>query len=523
MRKGTSGAPSECSSTDWREASDELQDFLSSDYVELFDAEDGTTTPATSSRCLPLEYDCGSGSRRGSELFFESASPQNVVTLSPRRAAVRTRFSADVRVDADGRRRVDDYQVLDLVGRGAFSTVELCERRTPTQVELFALKTMRKSSLKRLKTGWGPKKNALMSVRREIAIMKRLDHPNVVTLHEVIDDDQRDRIYLVLEYVDCGPVLRPSLIPNTYEAVDEATARAAFRDILRGLEYLHFLNVLHYDVKPENILLRSDGLAKLCDFGVSKVVSGGGGGGEGASRHRTFFPPDLPEPPPRRPREDDEGVVDAATVEAAVPPAPRPRHPPPSSSSRRGRRSLRRKRSPPPIAGVKDFHATTPAFTAPELCSPRRAAHFVGGAVDVWGLGATLHAMLAGSPPFVRESDAATFDAIAFTDLDPSLATSASADPAALRVLLESTLAKDARRRMDVKAAMLAEWTNVGFEPLRPTTYRGVPPVSPEEIEAAVAGVNKLAVATRIKTAMSRLVQRTRDRLRRKKKNGRDH
>ena len=553
---------SECSSTDWQEAEDELQDFLSCDYVELYDKG----TRRHSYRSLPLE-----GSRRGSKLLEASPSSRNVVVLTPRKP-VPTQFSATVRVDKlSGRRVINGYEILNLVGRGAFSTVELCRRREPqaeeqplsrplekkseasssfaaegdSGEELFALKTMRKSSLKRLKTGWGPNKNALISAKREIAIMKKLEHPNIVTLHEIIDDHQRDRMYLVLEYVDCGPILRPSLIGrvNNYEAIDESTARACFRDVLRGLEYLHFQNVVHYDVKPENILLRSDGVAKLCDFGVSKVFRRGptttttnkhtSDGATTVNAPRRFFADDdddydvasppttptttlphstlpIPLPPPKR----TPGVILTTTDDEKdddqLKESPRPKNLTPPYMPRR---RLRRKRSPPPIAGAKEFIATTPAFTAPELCSPRRSTFFVGGAVDVWGLAATLHAMLTGSPPFVADNDVATFDAIAMTDFDASLAISASAEPASLRILLDSMLVKDARRRMDVKQAMRADWTNVDFEVLEPTQYEGVEPVTCEEIDSAVSGISKIAVATRIKTAMRRAINRTRERL----------
>ena len=83
-----------------------------------------------------------------------------------------------------------------------------------------------------------------------VACMKLLRHPNVVTLHEVIDDENCNKLYLVIDYVkggplmdDCGARLVPSL------------ARSYFRDILNGLEYLHFQNVIHQDLKPENLLV----------------------------------------------------------------------------------------------------------------------------------------------------------------------------------------------------------------------------------------------------------------------------
>ena len=60
--------------------------------------------------------------------------------------------------------------------------------------------------------------------------------------------------------------------PLGYIAVPLANARPYFRDILQGLEYLHFQGVIHRDLKPENILLDAEGVVKLADFGLSVVV-----------------------------------------------------------------------------------------------------------------------------------------------------------------------------------------------------------------------------------------------------------
>jgi len=105
-----------------------------------------------------------------------------------------------------------------------------------------------------------------------VAITKHLKHRNLVTLYEVIDDPSHHTLYLVLEYCERGPLLKAGK-DTPYEPISEDNNRRATRDVLRGLEYLHSVNVVHRDLKPENIVLDGKGTAKLCDFGVSRVVS----------------------------------------------------------------------------------------------------------------------------------------------------------------------------------------------------------------------------------------------------------
>ena len=114
--------------------------------------------------------------------------------------------------------------------------------------------------------------NTHLTVRTQVAITKHLKHRNLVTLYEVIDDPSHHTLYLVLEYCERGPLLKAGK-DKPYEPISEEANRRATRDVLRGLEYLHSVNVVHRDLKPENIVLDGNGTAKLCDFGVSRVVS----------------------------------------------------------------------------------------------------------------------------------------------------------------------------------------------------------------------------------------------------------
>lgn len=113
---------------------------------------------------------------------------------------------------------------------------------------------------------------ALTDVRREVSILKTLQHPNIVNLVEVIDDPDSDHFYMVLEYVEGKLVYDAS---GMCGGIEEDTARRYLRDIISGLMYLHAHDIVHGDIKPENILVTGNGTAKICDFSVSHAFEDG--------------------------------------------------------------------------------------------------------------------------------------------------------------------------------------------------------------------------------------------------------
>ncbi|CAI0397764.1 unnamed protein product [Linum tenue] len=119
------------------------------------------------------------------------------------------------------------------------------------------LKSFHKSHLLKLRVA--PSETAMSDVLREVLIMKMLQHPNIVNLIEVIDDPNTDHFYMVLEYVDgkwvwegCGP-------PG---GIGEHTTRKYLRNIVSGLMYLHAHNIVHGDIKPDNLLDDNDELRR---------------------------------------------------------------------------------------------------------------------------------------------------------------------------------------------------------------------------------------------------------------------
>uniref|UniRef100_A0A3B5L1M9 non-specific serine/threonine protein kinase n=1 Tax=Xiphophorus couchianus TaxID=32473 RepID=A0A3B5L1M9_9TELE len=109
-------------------------------------------------------------------------------------------------------------------------------------------------------------KGPLERVYQEIAILKKLDHPNVVKLVEVLDDPREDHLYM-------GMFWAVMEVP-TDKPFSEEKARFYFRDLLRGIEYLHYQRIIHRDIKPSNLLVGEDGHIKIADFGVSNQFEG---------------------------------------------------------------------------------------------------------------------------------------------------------------------------------------------------------------------------------------------------------
>eukprot|EP01080_Neovahlkampfia_damariscottae_P000579 gene579-8089_t len=168
-----------------------------------------------------------------------------------------------VGLDEDGNKTINEYTILSTLGSGAFAKVKLCMNSTNDKP--FAVKIINKSLLKSKIVSSGV--NALDLARRECLILKKLHHPNIVKLIEVIDDPENNKMFFVMEYVENGPVWKQGSPP-----FEEEVARKYTIDILEGLHYLHRKNIIHRDIKPENLLLDHNNVVKLSDFGVSEIL-----------------------------------------------------------------------------------------------------------------------------------------------------------------------------------------------------------------------------------------------------------
>ncbi|XP_016126649.1 calcium/calmodulin-dependent protein kinase kinase 2 [Sinocyclocheilus grahami] len=179
--------------------------------------------------------------------------------------------------------QLNQYKLKDEIGKGSYGVVKLAYNEDDNTY--YAMKVLSKKRLMR-QAGFprrppprgaklapeGPPqpKGPLERVYQEIAILKKLDHPNVVKLVEVLDDPSEDHLYMVFELVKRGAVME---VP-TDKTLDEDQARFYFQDLLRGIEYLHYQKIIHRDVKPSNLLVGEDGHVKIADFGVSNQFEG---------------------------------------------------------------------------------------------------------------------------------------------------------------------------------------------------------------------------------------------------------
>ncbi len=99
---------------------------------------------------------------------------------------------------------------------------------------------------------------------REAKAASALNHPGIITVHEVIQSESG--LAIVMEFVD-GTALRH--LCRSVNSIELVT-RIGF-EVARALSAAHGSNIIHRDIKPENIMLRSDGLAKVLDFGFARV------------------------------------------------------------------------------------------------------------------------------------------------------------------------------------------------------------------------------------------------------------
>jgi len=170
--------------------------------------------------------------------------------------------------------KVNYYQLMDEIGRGSFGAVYRCKSfkdNCPYAMKIISKnRLMRTNRMRARRPGKLSKNDPLEPLHREIAILKKMDHPYVVKLIEVIDDIQVDDVYMVFELMPHGEVMK---VP-TETPLHEDRARRLFRELVLGIEYLHYSKIVHRDIKPSNLLLDENDHIKIADFGVSNMFEG---------------------------------------------------------------------------------------------------------------------------------------------------------------------------------------------------------------------------------------------------------
>jgi len=150
---------------------------------------------------------------------------------------------------------VSHYQILSLLGEGGMGRVYLAEDTT----------LKRKVSLKFLSHSFTEDRERVQRFEQEARAISALNHPNILTIHEVGETDGGR--FIAAEFID-GDTLRQRLM----YALDIDDAIGISTQVAAALVAAHRLNIVHRDIKPENIMIRSeDGLVKVLDFGLAKV------------------------------------------------------------------------------------------------------------------------------------------------------------------------------------------------------------------------------------------------------------
>ncbi|BGP38554.1 hypothetical protein JCM10450v2_002503 [Rhodotorula kratochvilovae] len=427
----------------------------------------------------------GGLARGGYASGAEAAEPKTTRTLSSS-------------IDSKGRRMVNQYVRLKTIGQGSHGKVWLCaepssledegegeeegekgdeedptacedgraarrRRRTPSErweadidagrVRYCAIKSVARDgpggakghrSLRLAAHQKGRKQSSQGSggigaddkVKREVAIMKRLDHPNIVRLKEVIDDAKSRKVFMVLEFMAGGQVVWQDDNKQPTMTVDDA--RRTFRDVVLGLEYLHYQGIIHRDIKPANLLWTEDhATVKISDFGVSHVsealmrCAGDDDGvcqGEDDKALRktagspAFFAPELCFPAEFTPTPNahggsstaldrGEGVGLASIRGDGESETYFPRG---ADGARLTPTSSGAVYSPPtspnglPLSEkIISRPLPPPSPTAPRTRPP------VGKGIDVWALGVTLYCLLFGDTPFTARTEYELYNVIA--------------------------------------------------------------------------------------------------------------
>ncbi|XP_010868724.2 serine/threonine-protein kinase 36 isoform X2 [Esox lucius] len=151
---------------------------------------------------------------------------------------------------------MDLYHVLEMIGEGSFGRVYKGRKKFSGLV--VALKFIPKV---------GRSEKELRSLKREIDIMKGLQHPNIVLLLDSFETERE--VVVVTEYAE-GELFQ---ILEDDGNLPETQVREIACQLVSALYYLHSHRILHRDMKPQNILLGKGGVVKLCDFGFARAMS----------------------------------------------------------------------------------------------------------------------------------------------------------------------------------------------------------------------------------------------------------
>ncbi|KAM3135268.1 hypothetical protein pb186bvf_012566 [Paramecium bursaria] len=151
---------------------------------------------------------------------------------------------------------LQNYIIDKTIGQGTFGKVKLGIHKATG--EKVAIKILEKQRIEN--------ENDFTRVQREIHILRKIRHPNIIQLYEIIESEVK--LYLIMEYASGGELFEYIV---SRQRLAERDAGRIFYQLINSIEYLHNIGIVHRDLKPENILLNHASQIKVVDFGLSTL------------------------------------------------------------------------------------------------------------------------------------------------------------------------------------------------------------------------------------------------------------
>ena len=157
---------------------------------------------------------------------------------------------------------MNDFTIIKKLGSGAFSTVSLVTRKQDQKI--YALKCVQISKLNPVE-----RQNSL----NEIRLLASINHKNIISYKESFYNEENKTLNIILEYADDGDLQSKIISKKKYGCFfEEKTIWSIFIQMVKGLNELHKKKIIHRDLKSANIFLMKNGICKLGDLNVAKVV-----------------------------------------------------------------------------------------------------------------------------------------------------------------------------------------------------------------------------------------------------------
>jgi len=158
-----------------------------------------------------------------------------------------------------GCRSVKQYKILNRIEEGTYGVVYRAKDKDSNEVV----------ALKRLKTEQETNGFPITSLR-EISTLLACQHQNVITLKEIVVGSTLDKIYLVMEYAEHDLKSLMKIMIRKKQKFSDADVKYLMKQLLGAINHLHDNWIIHRDLKPSNLLINSEGVLKVADFGLAR-------------------------------------------------------------------------------------------------------------------------------------------------------------------------------------------------------------------------------------------------------------